>query len=650
MMHTDDEPLPKRIITLPRRIQWQESPLLLRPNVFKTEPTDDQLRGLMFSNTYVSLGVSLRKQPHLVGSSVVLPTSAEFGVYHGIQTYAAMFQFPSTPQLDLCGFELILVPTVMHIKDTWIHFLLPVADINGSDFAVLLPPVEQVADLMMAAPDVNLAFFATLALRYAMRLPLLNEHVARKGAKLAWKPKCKFELSDMVFGQVAYNDIVDWQVAFAAKLVDEPVHNLRAAIIEGTVLLCGGESAAPASSQEDLFATQTQTLIPATPDCQEELNACRQELETVQKKLQNSVRQLDQLQKKLLAKEESLTQQKEQLLNMSAEKDQIQTQLNEKASALHSVQQVLARKKEDFEAIMLKEIRGKHKDVGYYINFTLKHMFIDLEDEVANWQDRYDALVRMRDESVEWLRLEMQHRYNIVLKEDGLPEFKTELEQKVLNETLKLTADWDLARLQQEYADLRVHLFDKETDVSMYKDLYQFSLRAKEERFALQLAAARSQVRDGGTHKAWAGLLGMFRKLHEAAQRQADKPKALVIGSLMFHLMHTAMDLAKNETLEADNITEALLLGSGRDRIDLEVLKIQDDVHFESPCRELFATLCETVFDPRMTFVPPDANGVTLLDQALLAVAGQPMASAMDETVFFMKNSMGFASDFAFKA
>lgn len=647
MWRSDDEPTPKRLLPTPRRFQWRNSELLLRVNVFKDEPTAEQMQQMemSFSGFTKPLSESLRQVPHLVGSSVILPSSPEFGVYYGVHQYAAMFKFPSTLQTDLCGFELILVPSVIKLNDAWIHFLLPVADINGVDFGLMFPPIANNEDLVMTADEYDASLFATLALRYTTRIPLLDEKVIRKGMKLAWKPKCKFDLNEMVYAQVVFDEVADGQTAFVCKLLNltQDKQAVRSLIVAGTETIKGMTFLQ--SSQKDLFPPH-----PPPP----QLTAENTDLVVLRKKLQKSVRLIDNLQTKLKENEEALVRQKEQILKMDAAKEQVQAHLDETLASLKSVQAVLEIKKEHFEAVLLKEVRSKHKDVGYYINFTLKHMFIDLDEEVVNWQDRYDALIRIRDESVSWLKLEMQHRYNIVMTEDPLPEFKTVVEQQVQNDTMKITADWDIGRFRQEYTDLRAHLFIKETDESMYKDLYQFALRAKEERFALQLQAARDQSKAAcGTsliHKAWNGLTGAFRLMSEAAERVSERPKLLGLGSLFLHFMHSALEFSKNEALQASDIAEALLLGCGRDRIELVALKTQDNVQFDSPMRELMITLSETMFDPRMTFVAPNSNGVTLLDQALLAVAGQPMVDNLDETLFFMKNNLGFASDFRFQS
>ena len=659
----------------PRRFQQHAPQFLFHNNVYKA---DMQRVSSMFDDLQPSLRASVCQVPHLVDSVIVQPGTPDFGLYYGPVAYAAMFKFPCLPQLELCGFELILVPSLLQVASLrWVHFLLPVADINGLDYAVLFPPLAELSGLFLEADALDLALFGVLSREYVSRLQTLDDKVMRKGAKLAWKPKCKFELREMAYGQVAFNDVTAWQVAFINHLIAPPTPVSRDALLAGQKLLLGGDSSPP-STQNDLFesefdanddATQTAPLV----SFQEQISQLQVQLTNTEHDLALALKAQQKAEQNLQKAEQNLQKTEQKLQKLEQKKvaakipdvDQtamiasMRQQMQQQTYNIESLQQLLNTKKEHFEAVLLKELRAKHQDVGYYINFTLKHMFIDLEDEKDNWQDRYDALVRIRDEAVAWLKLEMQARYNIIMAEDPLAVFQTAVEKQVEAETQKIVAGWDSQRLLHEFTDLRVHLFDKEVDLAMYKDLYQYSLRAKEERFALQLRAARAQSTEcppGATevHKAWNGLLGLFRLLADAVTPgnekavMVDNQKPLALGSLMTHLMHSALEFSKNEALQPIDITDALLLGCGRDRIDLAALNTQDDVHFDSPCRELFAALSEMVFDPRMTFVPADSNGVTLLDQALLAVAGRPMVSNLDDTLFFMKNSMGFSPSFNF--
>lgn len=320
---------------------------------------------------------------------------------------------------------------------------------------------------------------------------------------------------------------------------------------------------------------------------------------------------------------------------------QLEAELQSLRLQLDSCKAQLDLKTDDFGKKVLSGIREKFPEVGRYISFTLTNNYIDDEEEVVNWQNRCDALNALAREAKEYLHVQVLHE-----TVDDIVHLDTVCQQ--IDAQLRETIDgWDIETLKGKFLQLSNSYVELETDSRPYQYLYNFALRSKEEQFALAIKHQREALVTAGPatifSRAWAALNTACDSIDFIADDPLDAEDTvspLLLGRYLKKLLQAASEIASDMTLSDAEIANHLLIGIGKDAIDLKDLDSFQVLN--SPFKMFYERLQIMPALQELIATPTEMVGISRLDQMLLMTAGKPFLKSglyhPDETRLFFKN------------
>ena len=539
--------------------------------------------------------------PCVTTTGVTLKTAC----YNDADVYAFSFYNSDSPKPvihNVLG-KIILFAGCAWQNNVYQHFLIPVMRYQGIVYIedtllqyLVMPPLDDVPDLMISSAEVNLDLYVELTTRYMARLN--KAKIVKNKAPTVNINEHNFCLATVACGDGVFNHVTYFEVLSNTTEQTQ-------AVVTGSLALF--DALKMAKTQPLYRAMSLHRLSPTVTEVEAKA-LYAQFLAAPQAPPAVESRPIARVKPNKVSDE------------LEAQNAQLKLQIAELTDTNTALQAASFAKKKDLLDAILAEMKTEKPDVARFIKLNM--LCMDDDAEVANWQARCDVLVERTEAYKKMIQIYAYKTFGERLEEPQLINtFKVQLESKLY----EAVNTWDLATLKQKFLKMTEDWMNWHCEAELQMNLYQETLRCCEKQYRQQIAAL-TEMAPGtlstAVTKAWYGLRHAMQAVSKYYDDERCEDSPLRLALAVDNLMEKTLVLAAGTD---EDITKKILLGTGRDAIHLNALDfVPGALKFRSPMRSFFANMLDVPITKDLIVAPYNMRGIARIDQLMLFAAGKP--------------------------